>query len=247
MTMPPFSSPPPGWYPDPAGGPGLRYWDGVDWVTAPPAGSPPSLPVMPPAKQGMSTGGKIALAGAGLFLVVAWGIGSAVDSGNKETTGSSSTTFRSDSAAERMPAAPSTPQVAPAGSAVRDGKFEFRVLNVGTAKTVGDPGGNPYMQETAQGMFVVVTLNVTNIGAESQSFFASNQKLIDAQGREYEASSAADMYMNDDALGTGINPGNSIQVKVAFDVQPGIVAAALELHDSMLSGGALLALPGRVG
>ncbi|WP_222192435.1 phospholipid scramblase-related protein [Modestobacter italicus] len=29
MTQPP---PPPGWYPDPAGGPGVRWWDGQDWT-----------------------------------------------------------------------------------------------------------------------------------------------------------------------------------------------------------------------
>ena len=38
----------------------------------------------------------------------------------------------------------------------------------------------------------------------------------------------------------GVKPGNSIQVKVAFDVPPGTPTegAVLELHDSMLSGGA---------
>lgn len=244
--MDPFSPPPPpGWYPDPEGGAGMRYWDGINWRTIVPPQEP--VPTPPPAKQGLSTGGKIALGGAG--LAVALGIvGSVVEAENKASN-SSPTTFNSNQTAGRdfVPAAPSTPQIAPAGSAVRDGKFEFRVLSVGTSKTVGDPGGNPYMRETAQGTFVVVALNVTNIGNESQSFFASNQKLIDAQGREYEASSTADMYMNEDALGTGINPGNSIQVFVAFDVQPGITAKAIELHDSAFSGGALLALPGRVG
>lgn len=29
------SSPPPGWYPDPAGVPGLRWWDGVRWMDTP--------------------------------------------------------------------------------------------------------------------------------------------------------------------------------------------------------------------
>jgi hypothetical protein len=33
----------------------------------------------------------------------------------------------------------------------------------------------------------------------------------------------------------GINPGNSIQVKAAFDVPPGTQPAAV--HDSMFSGG----------
>ncbi|MCF6745937.1 DUF2510 domain-containing protein [Blastococcus sp. KM273128] len=46
MTQP---LPPPGWYPDPAGGPGTRWWDGQGWSehvqqpTAPPPAAGPSL------------------------------------------------------------------------------------------------------------------------------------------------------------------------------------------------------------
>lgn len=34
-------APLPGWYPDPSGGPGLRYWDGREWTIVAPAGTPP--------------------------------------------------------------------------------------------------------------------------------------------------------------------------------------------------------------
>ena len=129
-----------------------------------------------------------------------------------------------------------TDAAAPAGSAVRDGKFEFRVVDVSRAATVSDPTGNPYMTVNAQGEFVVVTLSVTNIGYEPQSYFGQNQKLIDASGREYGPNGQADMYINDAGSGD-INPGNSIQVRVAFDVPPGTSPLELELHDSMFSGG----------
>ena len=134
------------------------------------------------------------------------------------------------------PPEPTTDGAKPAGSAVRDGKFEFRVVDVSRAATVSDPTGNPYMTVNAQGEFIVVTLSVSNIGNVPQSYFGQNQKLIDASGREYGANSEADMYMNDAAFGD-INPGNSIQVRVAFDVPPGTSPAELELHDSMFSGG----------
>jgi hypothetical protein len=39
MTQP---SPATGWYPDPNGGPGQRYWDGQNWtIVAPPAPAAP--------------------------------------------------------------------------------------------------------------------------------------------------------------------------------------------------------------
>jgi hypothetical protein len=37
--------PPPGWYPDPAGGPGRRYWDGAHWADQ------VAVPSTPPAKR----------------------------------------------------------------------------------------------------------------------------------------------------------------------------------------------------
>lgn len=134
-----------------------------------------------------------------------------------------------------------TDGAAPAGSAVRDGKFEFRVVDFSSAASVSDPTGNPYMTVNAQGEFIVVTLSVTNIGNEPQSYFGQNQKLIDASRREYAANTEADMYMNGAAFGD-INPGNSIRVQAAFDVPPGTSPVELELHDSMFSGGASVRL-----
>ncbi len=47
---------PPGWYPDPSGPPGQRYWDGSNWtehrVAAPP---PPPAPPAPDASKTMET------------------------------------------------------------------------------------------------------------------------------------------------------------------------------------------------
>jgi hypothetical protein len=136
----------------------------------------------------------------------------------------------------------SSPTAVSAGSAVRDGKFEFQVLNITHASQAGDPGGNPYEQAKAQGEFIIVTLSVKNIGGEPQSYFGDNQKLIDSSGRQYSATSDADMFMNSNN-GTGdINPGNSIQVSVAIDVPPGTVPSKLQLHDSAFSGGATVLL-----
>ncbi|AII27214.1 hypothetical protein PBI_CHEETOBRO_44 [Mycobacterium phage Cheetobro] len=141
---------------------------------------------------------------------------------------------------EAAAAAAGSDTAAPAGSSVRDGKFEFTVVSVERAKSVTDPTGNPFMTVEAQGEFIVVTLTVKNIGDEARSFSGTNQTLLDRDGREYDANSEADMWMNP---GTGdINPGNQIEARVAFDVPPGTQPAELRLHDSPFSGGARLAL-----
>ena len=133
---------------------------------------------------------------------------------------------------------------APAGSPVRDGKFEVQVLDMTKAPQASSPDGNQFMIAKAQGEFIILTLNVKNIGDEQQSFFTNNQKLIDSNGRQYGSSSDADMYLNSGGGSSfsQVNPGNSIQAKVAFDVPAGTVPKALEVHDSMMSGGTTVAL-----
>jgi hypothetical protein len=44
-----------------------------------------------------------------------------------------------------------------------------------------------------------------------------------------------------------INPGNSIQVKAAFDVPPGTQPAALEVHDSIFGAPAAMAESSKYG
>jgi len=134
------------------------------------------------------------------------------------------------------PAASSAPD-ADIKQGVRDGEFAFTVSGMDAPQhSIGD--------QTAQGEFVVVHLHVTNIGNKGQHFFASNQKLIDANHKQYSDDSAAEDALpgNDQASDTTINPGNSIDAAVVFDVPVGTVPATLEVHDSAHSGGVTVKL-----
>ena len=188
-------------------------------------------PPPPPQKKRSKT--KIILGSVAAIFVVWFMIGF-IGGGNDKPTPTAASASTSSTAAPAVP----VDNTAPAGSAVRDGKFEFRVVSIERAKTVSDPTDNPYMTVTAQGEFILVTLSVQNIGDQPQNYFGDNQKLVDAAGREYGANSEAGLWMNtDDSIMGDINPGNSIQVRVAFDVPVGTQAGELELHDSMFSGG----------
>lgn len=221
-----MTAPTPGWYPDPSGSGRQMYWDGRGWAG----------PQAPATTTKKSNNGRIALIVAAI-LVVLFAIGKCgSDDSDSSSSSRSSSTSRSASAPviQTTASAKPTPTAAPAGSAVRDGKFEFQVIDMTRAKQAGNLG-NHFMIVDAQGEFIILTLSVTNIGDRAQSYFGTNQKLIDTAGRQYEANSTADMWMNE---GTGeINPGNSIQVRAAFDVPPGIQPAELEVHDSVFSGG----------
>ena len=134
------------------------------------------------------------------------------------------------------------PKAAGINTAVRDGKFEFVVTGVETG--IGTVGDNPYLAKKAQGQFVVVSMTVKNIGTKAQSFSPSSQKLKDAQGRSFESDSMAQIALGDSDVPVwdNINPGNTVQVKVVFDMPKDAVPATIELHDSMFSGGAKVTL-----
>ncbi|MFD3702572.1 DUF4352 domain-containing protein [Nocardia sp. NPDC058658] len=128
---------------------------------------------------------------------------------------------------------------APAGTEVRDGKFGFTVTKVDPpVTTVGD---NQFLQKTAQGEFILVSVDVVNTSNVAQSYFGSNQKLIDDQGREFANDTAAEMNVNDQ-LSAEINPGNKTSMVLVFDVPVGTVPAAIEFHDSAFSDGARVAV-----
>lgn len=134
--------------------------------------------------------------------------------------------------------APAAPAPAPAGlnTPVRDGKFEFTVTNVDCGKA---QIGGQYLNKKAQGQFCLATMNVTNIGTKSQMFSGSNQKAIDAQGRELEADGSAGMYLEDSrSFLEDINPGNTVKGTIVFDIPKTSTITQLQLHDSMFSGGA---------
>jgi Domain of unknown function (DUF4352) len=123
------------------------------------------------------------------------------------------------------------------GQEVRDGNFGFVVTSVDVSKTAGDPS-NQFI--TAQGEFVNVHLTVSNLGDRSQSFFASNQTL-QIGANQFSSNNAATMWTQ--SMTAEINPGNSIQAVVSFDVPPGTSNdGVLTVHESPFSGGAKISL-----
>ncbi|MGX7731889.1 DUF4352 domain-containing protein [Rhodococcus sp. 2H158] len=149
-------------------------------------------------------------------------------------TGSSNTGENSENSGGSSPDSGAAP--AGIGNEVRDGKFAFTVTDVETDIT--QAGDNPYANKVPQGQFVFVHVDVKNIGDKAQSYFGSNQKLIDVQGREFNNDTEAEIYANDNFTIGDINPGNTASVIVVFDIPTDAQPKTVELHDSMFSGGA---------
>lgn len=128
------------------------------------------------------------------------------------------------------------------GEAARDGKFEFVVKSIECGKAT--VGANEYLTKTAQGQYCLLNVSVKNIGNEKQSLFSANQKLLDAANKEYSADDTATLYAAPQGSSwySDINPGNSVEGSIVFDVPKGVTPTVAELHDSSLSGGVKVTL-----
>lgn len=128
------------------------------------------------------------------------------------------------------------------GDKVRDGKFQFTVTKVKTG--IAQVGDDTFGQK-AQGQFVFVYLKVKNIGDEPQTLFGDNQTLY-IGGKKYSADTEAGIYLEESkSFIEEINPGNSIDGIVVFDVPKSATSLdKIELHDSAFSGGVEVDLSG---
>src|SRR5690625_1048800 len=232
-------------------GPGSYHSPGT-----PPGGpaTPPGSPATPPPPKQKSWFARHKFLTAILVIVGLIVIAAALSGGDADAPAGSTPaaeTAPAEEAADAEPAAgedaaaaeegEAAPEGAPGiGDAVEDGKFEFTVTGVETGVAeVGDE----YLNEQAQGQFVLVHLTVSNIGDRAQMLDGTNQKLVDTQGREHSADGSAAIYLGD--TGTflnDINPGNSVEGTVVFDIPADAEPASITLHDSMFSGGVTVSL-----
>jgi hypothetical protein len=131
---------------------------------------------------------------------------------------------------------PATDKAVSINRPARDGKFEFTVTNLKCGQT---RVGGDVINETAQGEFCMIDVTVKNIGERAQTFTGGNQKAYSADGDEFSDATGAGLHVNQDSrtFREEINPGNVVKGTLVFDVPKGTKLAAVELHDSMFSGG----------
>ena len=174
-------------------------------------------------------------------------IGSAFSGGKQEdaastagATGAAPGAADPSAPAETVAAKPAKPAEPGIGQPAADGKFSFVVSGVDCSAT---ELGDQYFGTKAQGQFCIVSVAVTNVGNKAQSFLGDNASLFNAQGQEFSADNEAAIYLEDSSsLYEDVNPGNTLNSKVVFDVPAGTTPTEIELHDSAFSGGVKIAL-----
>jgi hypothetical protein len=159
----------------------------------------------------------------------------------------SSTSPASDPASQPAPQAPKPKQAAPApkpeqpatfkiGQAAKDENFTFTVTKVKPGpKRIGDQ----YFNHSPQGKFVYVHVAVLNDGDGAAMFDSNNVTATDGQGRKLESDGEASIYLGEDsgAFLNEINPGNSVDAIVVFDIPKASALATVTLKESILTEG----------
>jgi hypothetical protein len=129
------------------------------------------------------------------------------------------------------------PATAVMGESVREGRFSFVVTSVESpGRSITDRSGTA---QKAQGIFVIVRVDVTNIGHTASTLTATDLYLVDDTGQRFATSSAiASMAGTERIFADKINPGQTVNsAPLLFDLAPGTVVASVELHDSRTSAG----------
>ena len=108
--------------------------------------------------------------------------------------------------------------------------------------SVTDSSG--YVTKTAQGQYCLMDVTVKNIGDKQQYFSESDQHLLNSAGQQYSPDTTATLTNsnNTDALLAQINPGNTAQGVLVFDIPKDQTPESAELHDISFSGGVKVTL-----
>lgn len=128
------------------------------------------------------------------------------------------------------------------GKTIQAGSFAFVVTSVQRpGRTLASRSGT---DEVAQGEFVIVRVDVTNVGGKAKKLNATDQFVISHTGQRFAPSPAITSLQNADKIFlTAINPGSTvIGAPLLFDVPPGTRVASIELHDSTSSTGVQVTL-----
>lgn len=122
---------------------------------------------------------------------------------------------------------------------IRDGDLEFMVTN---ASCNNSRVGTELLGRTAQGQFCLISITVKNQGDSSRSFSAGNCKARSTTGTKYDLDGGATALASNTGVRVDVNPGNTAESTLVFDIPTSAKLASVELHQSGYSDGVLVDL-----
>ena len=170
----------------------------------------------------------------GVFFNKSNNVDASASGGSSTSESTKATSSTGGSVGESTARSSATETPVQAGDAV-DGPLSFTIhgIEVGSTVVMSDAP----VQKDAVGEYNVVHMTVTNNGTDPTAFIAQYQKL-NANGQVYTVDDQATAYL--EGTFADLQPGQSADVSIAFDVPPGTKAESVELHTDPTTPGVVV-------
>jgi len=117
------------------------------------------------------------------------------------------------------------------------GNFKWKITGITKQSEIGEDFFGNFMGTKANGEYLIISVEVENIGKSAQYLTNSFIKLIDNQGREFSSDAMAGIYLKPQGSSLNfetINPGIVRKGKVVFDVPKGLNIIHVKISDSLI-------------
>ena len=124
------------------------------------------------------------------------------------------------------------------GDSIQAGDFTWKITKSSTATEIGEDMMGTFFGEKADGIFIILDVEVENTGNSAKYLMDSYLKLVDEQGREFSPNSAAAIYLKPQGsalMFEQVNPGIIKKGKIVFDVPAGLKVANIRISSNLVS------------
>ncbi|MBI2102448.1 DUF4352 domain-containing protein [Candidatus Woesearchaeota archaeon] len=166
-----------------------------------------------------------------LFVIIGFIILTNLFGGND----SSITIQPSSNTAEK---APENAQTYSIDDSIPTGDFTWKITGVSTTSAIGQELAGTFFGEKADGIFVILDVEVENTAKTAKYLTDSYIKLVDSQNREFSPNSVAAVYLKPEgsALLFGqLNPGITKKGKIVYDVPENVKTFDVKITSSAFS------------
>jgi len=123
------------------------------------------------------------------------------------------------------------------GDSIQAGDFKWKITKSSTATEIGEDLMGTFFGEKADGIFIILDVEVENTGNSANYLMDSYLKLVDDQGREFSPSTAAAIYLKPEGsalMFEQVNPGITKKGKIVFDVPKDLKVADIKISSNLL-------------
>ena len=122
------------------------------------------------------------------------------------------------------------------GEQINAGDLNWKITKFSTSAQIGQDIAGTFFGENANGIFLILDVEVENVGKKAKYLSDSFITLVDEQEREFSANTMAAIYLKPDGSALAfeqINPGIVKKGKIVFDIPAGTKIANVRIRSNL--------------